>query len=377
MHASIRLFLLLTLALQARAVVAQHASEELLEAVARFAESVEQEHVLGAVLMVTQGDRVLVHEAIGHRDVQRTRPMEKDTLIRMASNTKAVTAAAVLTLVEQGKVGLQDKVAKWFPTFAGERGGAVTIHQLLTHSSGLRIPTLFVYPLTKNSDADPDAPNLVQECARFGEVGPAEVPGATYSYSNPGYNLLAGVVELASGQPFADYCQERFYEPLGMKDSCHHETVADNDRMSVVVKKNGDGGWKAVWRPHGEPTLPFVRGSGGMISTTGDYEKFARLFLRGGEHEGRQLLSRELVADATEDQIPLIEPQRYGFGWKIDYRGFSHTGSDGTMVWCDPSRDLVGMVFTQTQTSPQLTEARQRFRKDVTAAVDPVRKSSR
>lgn len=377
MVATFRALSLLAIVPLGAALSAQGQAAALRAAVAGIERAIEQQHVLGAVLLVTQGDRVLVHESLGHRDVAQTRAMKKDTLFRMASNTKAVTAAAILTLVDDGEVGLDDKVSRWFPTFAGERGGAVTIRQLLTHSSGLRIPTLFVYPLTKKSAENPDAPNLVQECARFGEVGPAVAPGATYSYSNPGYNLLAGVVELASGKPFADYCRERFYAPLGMKDSCHHEDVADNDRMSVVVKEKDGGGWRVRWRPHGEPTLPFVRGSGGMISTASDYERFARLFLRGGEHEGHQLLSRERIADATEDQIPHIEPQRYGFGWRITSFGWSHTGSDGTYVWCSPARDLVGMVLTQTQTTPALTEVRQQFRRDVHEAVARVRKRSR
>ena len=377
MVATFRALSLLAIVPLGAALSAQGQAAALRAAVAGIERAIEQQHVLGAVLLVTQGDRVLVHESLGHRDVAQTRAMKKDTLFRMASNTKAVAAAAILTLVDEGEVGLDDKVSRWFPTFAGERGGAVTIRQLLTHSSGLRIPTLFVYPLTKKSAENPDAPNLVQECARFGEVGPAVAPGATYSYSNPGYNLLAGVVELASGKPFADYCRERFYAPLGMKDSCHHEDVADNDRMSVVVKEKDGGGWRVRWRPHGEPTLPFVRGSGGMISTASDYERFARLFLRGGEHEGHQLLSRERIADATEDQIPHIEPQRYGFGWRITSFGWSHTGSDGTYVWCSPARDLVGMVLTQTQTTPALTEVRQQFRRDVHEAVARVRKRSR
>jgi len=377
MVATFRALSLLAIVPLGAALSAQGQAAALRAAVAGIERAIEQQHVLGAVLLVTQGDRVLVHESLGHRDVAQTRAMKKDTLFRMASNTKAVTAAAILTLVDDGEVGLDDKVSRWFPTFAGERGGAVTIRQLLTHSSGLRIPTLFVYPLTKKSAEHPDAPNLVQECARFGEVGPAVAPGATYSYSNPGYNLLAGVVELASGKPFADYCRERFYAPLGMKDSCHHEDVADNDRMSVVVKEKDGGGWRVRWRPHGEPTLPFVRGSGGMISTASDYERFARLFLRGGEHEGHQLLSRERIADATEDQIPHIEPQRYGFGWRITSFGWSHTGSDGTYVWCSPARDLVGMVLTQTQTTPALTEVRQQFRRDVHEAVARVRKRPR
>ena len=273
--------LLLTLCLTT-ALASQGRPSGLRRAVERFEQAIAEEHVLGAVLLVTRGDEVLLYEALGHRDAARERPMKPDALFRMASNTKAVTAAAVLTLVDEGKVGLDDPVAKWFPTFTGPRGGAVTIRQLLTHSSGLRIPTLFLQPLTQRSEQNPDAPNLVQECARFGEVGPAEEPGKTYSYSNPGYNLLAGVVEVVTGEPFADYVQRRFYGPLGMVDSCHHETVADNDRMSEVVKEKDGGGWSVRWRPGGAPTLPFVRGSGGMISTAQDYERFARLFLDGG-----------------------------------------------------------------------------------------------
>ena len=351
------------------AAQAQGPQQALRDAVARFQASVERGYVLGAVLMVTQGDEVLVHEALGHRDVKKERPMQPDTLFRMASNTKAVTAAAILTLVADGKVGLDDPVSNWFPTFDGPRGGAVTIRQLLTHSSGLRIPTLFIYPLTEKSAAHPDAPNLVGECARFGEVGPEVTPGETYSYSNPGYNLLAGVVEVASGESFAEYCQRRFYEPLGMTDSSHHESVADNDRMSMVVKPKKKGGWSVRWRPHGKASLPFVRGSGGMISTAKDYEKFARLFLRGGAVGDRQLLSSTLVAAATKDQIPDIESSRYGFGWRITSFGWSHSGSDGTYVWCAPDQDLVGIVLTQTQTTPALNQARQQFRKDVMQAL--------
>ena len=350
---------------------AQEDGPALRAAVARFAETVKQGEVLGAVLMVTQGDRVLVHEALGHRDVAREAPMQKDTLFRMASNTKAVTAAAILALVEDGDVELDGPIARWFPTFEGGRGSEVTIRQLLSHSSGLRIPTLFVYPLTSKSDAHPNAPDLVTECARFGEIGPSRAPGATYSYSNPGYNLLAGVVELASERPFADFCRARFYEPLGMKDSCHHETVADNDRMSVVVQAQGEGRWRVRWRPHGAPTVPFVRGSGGMISTAADFERFARLFVEAGARGGRPLLAPATVAAATRDQLPHIEDARYGFGWRIIDGGFSHSGSDGTYAWCSPDRRLVGLVFTQTQSSKALTAARERFRADVLAAIPP------
>ena len=142
-------------------------------AVSRFANSIKRGDVLGAVLKVTQGDRVLVHRAFGHRDVAKTKQMTKGTLFQMASNTKALTAAAVMTLVDDGKLELDSKISEWFPTFDGPYGSKVTVRHLLTHTSGLRIPTLFLYPLTHRSEEDPEAPTLIQECMRFGEVGPA------------------------------------------------------------------------------------------------------------------------------------------------------------------------------------------------------------
>ena len=299
--------------------------------------------------------------------------MQKDTLFRMASNTKAVTAAAVLTLVDEGKVSLDDPISKWLPSWRHDDAGKVTVRQLLTHSSGLRISTLFLKPLMKKSEQHPDAPNLVLECARFGEVGPEVEPGTTYSYSNPGYNTLAGLVEVVTKRGFEQYCTERFYEPLGMRDTNNHESRADNERMSVVVRGRTDKQWNARWSPGDPATLPFVRGSGGLISTAADYEKFCRMILDGGSVGARRLLSSKLVDEATKNQIPDITGGRYGFGWRIDPDGaFSHSGSDGTFVWCDPARDLVGMVLTQTQGSKALAKARQRFRKLVTAACPPL-----
>ena len=352
--------------------------DALTESVAVIRDLVAKQQVCGAVVMVTYRGATVVHEALGFRDVASKQPMQADTLFRMASNTKAVTAAAVLTLVDEGKVSLDDPISKWFATWAEGDAKKVTVRQLLTHSSGLRIGTLFLRPLMTKSEEHPSAPNLVLECARFGEVGPKVEPGTTYSYSNPGYNMLAGLVEVVTGEGFEDYCAARFYQPLGMRDTNNHESRADNGRMSVVVRGRSKGRWRARWSPGDRATLPFVRGSGGLISTATDYEKFCRMVFFGGEVGDRRFLSRKMVEQATKNQIPHIKGGRYGFGWRIDPGAtFSHSGSDGTFVWCDPARDLVGMVLTQTQASKPLSQGRQRFRKLVTAACAPLDASSR
>lgn len=346
---------------------------KLAHAVGTIRELVNQHEVCGAVLFVARGRSVVLHEALGARDANGDKSMKKDTLFRMASNTKAITAAAVLTLVDEGKVGLDDPIHKWFPAWATDDAKKITVQQLLTHSSGLRINTLFMKPLMKKSKRHPTAPNLVLECARFGEVGPKVEPGTSYSYSNPGYNTLAGLVEVVTGQSFEGYCTERFYKPLGMVDTNNHESRADNSRMSIVVRGRTLDQWNVRWSPGGRPTLPFVRGSGGLISTTSDFAKFCRMVLDGGVLGDRRLLTQESITAATSNQIKHIKGGRYGFGWRIDANGsFSHSGSDGTFVWCDPERDLIGMVLTQTQRTDQLAKARTRFRKLVSAACPPV-----
>lgn len=107
-------------------------------AAATIRTAVAEQHALGAVILALRGRTMLLHEAFGSRDVQGKQPMQKDTLFRMASNTKAITAAAVLTLVDEGKLALDDPIAKWFPTWSEGLAGKVTVQQLLTHSSGLR-----------------------------------------------------------------------------------------------------------------------------------------------------------------------------------------------------------------------------------------------
>ncbi|MGE0143885.1 MAG: serine hydrolase domain-containing protein [Planctomycetota bacterium] len=326
--------------------------------------------LLGAVVLVARGREILLHEAHGHRDVDRKLPMQRDSLFRMASNTKAVTAAAVLALVDDGKLELTAAAAKFLPGFANGEAADITVEHLLTHTSGLRIPTLFVQPLMEPSPEHPKAPSLVLEASRIGAVGPKFEPGTSYAYSNPGYNAAAAIVEVVAQQPFAEFCEQRFYAPLQMRDTCHHESVADAKRMSQVVRAAAPGEWRVVWQPGGAPTVPFVRGSGGLISTAADFHRFCRLWLDGGQVGEVRVLKEDSVAAAVRNRIPRIEKASYGLGWVPAADGtFSHGGSDGTWVWCDPHRDLVGLVLTQTQGGDRLDAICRRFRGLVETAV--------
>ncbi|NLZ05441.1 MAG: beta-lactamase family protein [Phycisphaerae bacterium] len=330
-------------------------------AVHMYETAVRQDQVRNIVLLVARDGKVVLHEAMGWKDKEQGIPLAKDAMFRMASNTKPVIATGISILVEEGKLNYRDLVRRHIAAFDNYRSGAITIHHLLTHTSGFRIEPIFFGPLMQKSPEHPDAPSLQLEVARFGEVGATELPGTTYEYSNPGYNTLGALAEVASGQPLDVFLRERIYAPLGMIDSYHHE-VADKldgklDRMSVVYDLKEDGQWEARWRPGAPPQYPFVRASGGMISTATDYAIFCQMFLNGGVYNDTRILKEETVAAMTSPQTASIytaeERERrdsyYGYGWNVSRDGiFSHGGSDGTAAWVVPDRKLIVLAFTQS-----------------------------
>lgn len=332
-------------------------------AVQLYRDAVDSGDLVGAVLLVAKDGKVVLHEALGWRHKGRGLPMEKNTMLRMASNTKPPVATGISILVEEGKLGYEDPVREHIPSFDNYRAGFIQIKHLLTHTSGFRINSLFLMPYMEPSPEHPDAPTLQLEAARFGEVGAEVLPGTSYSYSNPGYNTLGALIEMASGQPLEEFLDQRIYSPLGMDDSYHHEVAEKLDgkleRMGAVhyERDSTTGEWIPDWEPGDPPQVPFVRASGGMISTAMDYAVFCQMYLNGGVYDGVRIISEETVKTMTSPFFLAgggAEPDRgvridYGYGWRVDQDGtFSHTGSDGTGAWVDPNHDLIVLVFTQT-----------------------------
>ncbi len=294
--------------------------------------------------------------------------MEKDTMFRMASNTKPVIATGISILVEEEKLDYIDNVRKYIPAFDNYRSGFIKIHHLLTHTSGFRIRPIFFSPLIQKSAEHPRAPNLQLEVARFGLTGADEIPGTTYSYSNAGFNTLGALIEIASEKPLEVFLDERIYTPLGMDDCYHHEVAEKLDgklpRMSVVYRKEKEA-WIPAWTPGDPPQYPFVRASGGMISTARDYAVFCQMFLNGGIYNGKRILKEETVKLMTSPHTASVytpeERERrerfYGYGWSVSKDGvFSHGGSDGTAAWVDPEKKLIILIFTQTRGGGELRE---------------------
>ena len=344
-----------------------------------YRKAIERDEVRSAVILIARKGRVVVHEALGWKDKEGGVRLKKNAMFRMASNTKPVVATAVAILAEQGKLRFDDPVHRHIKSFDNANASEIMLHHLLTHTSGFRIKPIFFKPLIEKSAKHPNAPSLKLEVDRFGEVGAVEPIGKSYSYSNAGFNTLGAVVETKSGKPLEIYLDQLIYEPLRMNDSYHHE-VADKldgklNRMSVVYYKR-DGKWIQGWKPGHPPKYPFVRASGGMISTAMDYAVFCQMHLNGGVYGGKRILKAATVKLMTTPHTqPLYtptekakQPHYYGYGWRVHKDGvFGHMGSDGTAAWVDPEDQLIVLAFTQ---SPAGSKLRDRFFKLVQLAIE-------
>jgi len=328
-----------------------------------FRQAIARDDLRGAVLMVARHGTIVLHEALGWRHHGYRLPMEKDTLFRMASNTKPVVATAVMILQQDGKLKVGDRAGEHLPSFDTYRSREITIAELLSHTSGLRIGPIF-YPFGKD-----EAPTLQGAVAKFGEEGPVETPGKTFSYSNAGFNTLGAIIEKASGLSLEAFLKSRIYDPLGMTDSLNHEDPAKLARMATVYRgKQVDGTveWTQGFVPDDPPDFPVVRASGGLISTAMDYGRFLQMFLNGGAYGDARILTPDSIAAMTTAHADAGKDGAYGYGWFVAAGGvYWHSGSDGTYAWVDPAHDLFGLVFTQ---SPGGINPREQFRQIVTDA---------
>lgn len=323
-----------------------------------FRDAVEQKELHGAVLLVARRGTIVMHEAIGERDRAGQRPMTLDTVFHVASNTKPIVAAAALKLAEEGRLDLDADVGQYLPEFARDAYRGVTVRRLLSHTSGLRIPTVFVEPLTKAGDpgVPEGGPTLRSETARFAAIAPEAAPGTSYAYNNPGYNIVGTVLEAITGQPIDQLLADRFYKPLGMVDSVHADRPGIVERRAAVENRK-DGVWTRTYQPGDPPKYAFVRSSGGLLTTAADYARFLQLFLDEGQAGQNRLLAAATVRAATAAHTrALFAPDAaakqksfYGLGWQVFPDGrYGHGGADGTFAWVDPRRQLIAIAFTQS-----------------------------
>lgn len=349
---AITLWLLLFLPL-GQEVSAQEPDKPSPADLAPIAEFVQSEiragRIPGAVVLVGNRTGVVYRQAFGQRAVEPEQlPMTADTRFDLASLTKAVaTTTAIMQLVEERKLNLDAPVAKYWPQFARNRKGAITIRQLLTHYSGLRAD------LDLNSGwsgYDKALRLIVAE-------KPVAAPGRNYLYSDINFEILGELVRRVSGQPLDVYCTEHIFQPLGMKDTGFNPPSEQRSGIAPTEYLNDKLRWCRVHDPTAF-CMGGVAGHAGLFSTADDLAVFARMLLNGGSENGVRILSRQSVDAMAIPQSPPGKGKLRGLGWDIrapfssnreqllPVGSYGHLGYTGTLLWIDPVSQTYVIVLS-------------------------------
>ena len=322
---------------------------------------VENHALAGAVALVASADRILAVETVGYADLAAQKPMSPDTLFWIASQSKAMTATALMILVDEGRVNVDDPVEKYLPEFRGQMVATeqdaehlllrkpahpITIREILTHTSGLP----FKSPLeTPTLDSLP----LALAVRSYGSVPLKFEPGTQWDYSNAGINTAGRIIEVISGLPYADFMQQRLFTPLGMKDTTFWPTDDQVQRLAKSYKPNPaqDGLEETkvdqLIYPLTDRLHRFPMPAGGLFSTAADTARYCQMLLAGGTLDGHRILTPAAVRQMTTRQtLPPVE-HSYGFGLDTGGPGFGHGGAFATGMEIVPRRGLITIWMVQ------------------------------
>jgi CubicO group peptidase (beta-lactamase class C family) len=344
---------------------------------------IDTKEISGAVTLVARNGRVVHFEAHGLMDLESKKPMAKDAIFRLASMTKPITAVAVLMLVEQGRIRMNDLVSRFIPTFkntkvatagGGGMGGPreiamvpanreITIHDCLTHTSGLDSggpggpETARLAPWTTTN-------TLATRIPLLGLVPLDFQPGTQWAYSgNGGPDVLARIVEIVTGLPYDEYLRTRLFEPLAMKDSYLNVPDEKLARIPTLYNRAGLQRQANQWTAK----TPYISASSGLLSTAEDYLHFSQMLLNGGTFNGKRILGPQSVKLMASNQVgdlysgKLGRPAHgMGFGFLVEIvhdpkaagravsdGSFGWDGAYGTECWTDPKEQMVWMLLIQ------------------------------
>ena len=351
-----------------------------------FQEQVDQERIGGAVALVLQDGKPVYDRAFGWADKEAGRKMTVDAIFRIASQSKALTSAAILSLMEEGKLSVSDPVSRYIPTFAKTTVAVangdqltmvpakrqITLRDLLTHTAGIsygedaRVAALYkaknLGAVTGRGWYTADKDELICETMeRLGTLPFMAQPGEAYVY---GYNtdILGCVAEKASGQPLDELIRTRITGPLGMKDTMFYLPRSERDRLVTVYASNAESQGKIFRAPDGPlgqgnyidgPRRSFAGGAG-LLSTARDYARFLEAIRRGGELDGVRILSARAVELMTTNQSGRLHSDTglgFGYGFETTDRygangldgvgAFGWGGAYGSSYRVDPKSRLV------------------------------------
>jgi CubicO group peptidase (beta-lactamase class C family) len=355
----------------------------------------QKEWMNGGVALIIHNGKVAYYKAAGFDDIETKSPLQKDAIFRIASQTKAITSVAMLMLIEEGKLLLDDPVSKYIPAFKKQMvldkfnaadttyttvpaKSEITIRQLFTHTSGLGYAQIgsreanAIYAknkLTAGIGVQDD--NLLDAMNRLGKLPLMHQPGEKWTY---GLNsdLLGCLVEVISGLTLNDFFRTKIFEPLGMKDTYFQVPAEKASRLVTLYREDSTGKLvkpesKMLNGPVG-PDYPlqnstYYSGGAGLSSTIYDYGIFLQMLLNNGMYNGKRLLSRNTVRIMTMNQIGDLSirgDDKFGLGFQIitekssgktpaQAGTYSWGGAFATSYWVDPKEKIVMLFYRQLQ----------------------------
>jgi CubicO group peptidase (beta-lactamase class C family) len=325
--------------------------------------SIEAKDIPGAVVLVGRRGRIAYLKAFGHRSIQPEKEaMTVDTIFDLASLTKVIaTTPAIMMLVEDGALRLDDKVKRYLPKFSGGGKDSITVRQLLTHFSGLR-PDFELSRQWEGSEA------AMEELSK--ETTQTE-PGKEFCYSDLNFLALGEIVRVLSGKDLAVFVQESIFEPLGMSDTGFRPAAELRGRIAPTESRKRTLEYQKGSTPSGvseelvrgevhDPTawrMGGIAGHAGLFSSARDLAVFSQMLLNRGTYQGKRILSALAVQAMTSPQSPKNMVPTRGLGWDIDspyssprgdllVGGFGHTGFTGTSLWIHPPSETFVLILS-------------------------------
>ena len=346
--------------------------------------------VPGAIGLLVRDGKVVYRKAFGYADVAARTPLAPDAIMRIASQTKAVTSVGLMLLYDEGKFQLDDPVSRYLPAFAHPRVLAsfnpadssyttvparseITIRQLLTHTSGIDYAVIgspaaraiYAKAHVASGVGDPEG-TLAAGMERLAGLPLLHQPGERFTYGLS-VDVVGRLVEVLSGQPLDAFLRRRLFEPLGMRDTYFYLPPARQLRLVPLYTESASHQTVPMPTRVGglRPDYPkqagtYFSGGAGLSSTIDDYAQFLQMLLSGGSYQGRRLLKPATVQLMTTNQIGDVMQGRNKFGLGfglVTPDGAAHGplpagayewgGIFGTTYWVDPTRHLVGLLYTQ------------------------------
>lgn len=336
-------------------------------------EAVKAKQAAGIVTLVMEKGQIVHHDAAGMADIAKGRAMEKDALFWIASMTKSVNATAVMTLVDEGKLALDEPASKWLPELAKVtvEGGAapekaITLRMLLSHTAGI------AFPARKPTDG---AISLKSYVTSLIKTPLAFQPGSSYEYGF-GPTVAGRIIEVVSGMKYEDFMRTRIFEPLGMKDTTFHPDDVLRARIARTYKMDEDthelvpGYNPFVTSDSSVQHMP--EPAGGLFSTALDMGRFYAMIANGGELGGKRILSAESVEDMTKPLTAGGKQLNYACGWQCNIQtqrvcaampvgSFGHGGAFATNGSIDPKSGIVTVFMVQNVLVPDSSKPRDAF----------------